>query len=76
MQTTAGTFYALGVAWACSATYYSATYGSDAGADGGVGDLVGNAYGSGFTGYSTTYIPSGTDGATGANYDQVVSVIR
>jgi len=73
LPVTSGTYYALGVGWDCSATYYSATYDTMTGRDAGIGYVRGNAFSNSYPGYSPAFMPSNFN-AGGPHYDQIVTV--
>ena len=59
---TAGSFYALGVGWNCSATYYADSGTSDS--DAGFGTVVGTAWSNSYSGYSTAFNPPNHGGGS------------
>jgi hypothetical protein len=70
LDTTSGVYYGLGMAWNCSATFYSDT-GAWSGHDTGIGNFVHNYSDDKYSSYSSTYNPK-TTGSSSTAYDQIV----
>jgi len=69
---TNGMYYALGVGWNCSLTYYWSNGGAWAGFDAGIGIYNNNRWDNGYPGASDMYVPPNTGGGTTA-YPQRVT---
>lgn len=70
LRVTAGTFYTLGTAWNCSATYYWDNSGW-LNADGGIGLMAASRWDNSYPGFSENYVPSGNGSSSTAYAQQI-----
>lgn len=75
IDVTSGTYYALGVGWNCTLTYYWESSGGSIGADAGIGTFSNNRWDNSYPGASDFYVPPNV-GAASTSYPQRVSWVE